>query len=453
MYISLVGYVIFPLGILLFFLPGEALLCATIAMSGFTGTSLCVIGGVSLQPSYYLATLWFVQLIIRRKFDLVLPSRDIFIPMGLFLSIATISLLMPIFLEDKVTVMNVEGQIEKLHFSSSNVTQLLYLIFVVTFFFVLSAYMNTNQGMRALVFKAYICGVVLVCAVTFYQIIAYKFDIPFDPIFRTALVRDNIVESAGILIYWDKRISGPCLEASMLAYYIVPALPLCSKISSWKIRYTIMACLVFIGVLTLSSTFLVGVVFWIILELLVSFLKKHSLYFSERNLRHVAYLLVILLFVFLLCNYFFNIVQILDNGIQAFVLKLKRENTSGQERSETFELLIEAFYSSPVLGVGFGSTRGKDLFSTWLANVGVLGMSILAVFLFGISKNAIYMKEREYLIATLLLWFCMFISVPEPYNLFVWILMALCNNECRHGRRLERKRYLVYNNQHIVMLD
>lgn len=425
MYITIAGYIILPLGIIFLFLPGNALLVATVALSGFTGMSVIIFNGFSLQPSYYLAFLWIIQLLIRGKFEVALPSRDILIMLSVFLFTATASLVMPLLLDGKVTIMNVEGEIESLHFSKSNVTQLAYLFFVAVFFIFLSGYMNKKREAEDTVYRAYIVGVVLFCAVTVYQIIAYKFELPFDSVFKTALIRDNLSDNLNKQIYWDKRISGPCLEASMLAYYIVPSLPLCTKIKSWKLRYFLIPCLFFIGLLSLSSTFLVGVVCWMLLEFILYLRKKPNLVFSKRKLDCLI-LSAILLFMFLiLLNSTFDILTLFVKGINALVLKLNKGNISGQERYESFTILMEAFLGSPLFGVGFGSVRGKDLFSTWLADVGVVGMTVLVVFLFFVIRSAAERGRRQYLVATVLVWLCMFISVPEPYNLFVWIIMAL----------------------------
>lgn len=425
MYITIAGYIILPLGILFLFLPGDVLLAATIALSGFTGTSVIIFKGISLQPCYYLAVLWIIQLLIRGKFNLVLPSHDILIPLSVFLCIATVSLVMTLLLEGKVTVMNVEGEIESLHFFKSNVTQLAYLFFVSVFFLILSGYMNKKEDAETVVCKAYIVGVLLFCIVTIYQIIAYKFDLPFDSIFKTALIRDNLYDIANKRIYWDKRVSGPCLEASMLAYYVVSALPICGKIKGWRLRYLLLVSLLIIGVLSLSSTFLVGAVCWLLLELFFLLRKKLCFRFSRKELKCLILAIIILLLAFILVDSSFNLIHFLDRGIDALKLKLNKANISGQERSEAFSVLMKAFSVSPLFGIGFGSVRGKDLFSTWLADIGIVGMIGFSVFLISLFRNSIENDRGQYLFATVLVWLCMFISVPEPYNLFVWIIMAL----------------------------
>lgn len=273
-------------------------------------------------------------------------------------------------------IMNVEGQIEKLHFSKSNITQLGYLLFVSVFFLMLSEYMNESRA-GDVVYKAYMTGVALICVVTIYQMLAYNVNLPFDPIFKTSLVRDNLIENNDKWIYWDKRISGPCLEASMLAYYIVSALPLCTKLKSSKFKFLLTDCLVFIGILTLSSTFLIGTVAWVLLEFIMHLRKRSFFRFTRRHLKQKAVAVAVLIFVFLIFNYFFNIFQFLNNGIDASLMKLNKENVSGQERSESFILLMEAFFQSPFFGVRFGSVRGKDLLSTWLADIGIVGMVAL----------------------------------------------------------------------------
>lgn len=95
MYITLVGYIILPLGVLLFFLPGDVLLATTIALSGFTGTSVFVLKGVSVQPCYYLAFLWIIQHLIRTKFNLS--------PSGYFYLVAYLFMYCSCFTDDAVT--------------------------------------------------------------------------------------------------------------------------------------------------------------------------------------------------------------------------------------------------------------------------------------------------------------------------------------------------------------
>lgn len=431
MSISILGLFVLPLGLALFFLcHGEQLLWATIILSGFTGSSIFTISGLAVQPSYYLAALWMAQQLIRNRDKIKIGCVNVVRPLMLFKIIAGVSLVMPILLTNKVTIMNVDANIEKLHFSSSNITQLMYLLFVGIFFVFLSGYMAKGNSRKDGVYKAFVFGIFAIATVTLYQIIAYKLDLPFDPIFKTAMLRDAPSDLKGKMIFWDKRISGPCLEASMLAYYLVAALPICWRLSNIKLKYILTVYLIIVGIITKSSTFLVGFVLWIILEMFFYCHRNGFKIISHRKIHKdipvlcVGAIIVWGAYITFLSNTD-SVSTMILNAVGAFNSKLHLENQSGQERSEAFQILMEAFKESPLLGVGYGSTRGKDLFSTWLSDVGLIGMGTFCVFMFRVLKANISRANDQFRMATMLVWICMLVSVPEPYNLFIWIIMAL----------------------------
>lgn len=430
MSISILGLMVLPLGLVLFLCHGEQLLWLTIALSGFTGSSLFTISGLAVQPSYYLAALWMVQQLIRNKGKIKICCVNVLRPLMVFGVIAVVSLIMPILLTNEVKIMNVDANIENLHFSSSNITQLMYLMFVFAFFVFLSGYMSKDSDRKDNVYKAFVFGIFVIAAVTLYQIIAYRLDLPFDPIFKTAMLRDAPSTFKEKTIFWDKRISGPCLEASMLAYYLVAALPVSWRISNIKSKYILTVYLIIVGIITKSSTFLVGFALWIILEMIFYVHNNGLIIITHRKIhKDILVLYVGAILVWGACAAFLsnadNVGSVLLNAIEAFGSKLRVENQSGQERLEAFQILMKAFKESPLLGVGYGSTRGKDLFSTWLSDIGLIGMGTFCVFMFRVLKANISHTNDQFRIATMLVWGCMLVSVPEPYNLFIWIIMAL----------------------------
>lgn len=430
MSISIFGLFVLPLGFILFLCPGEQLLWLTIVLSGFTGSSLVTISGLAIQPSYYLAVLWIVQQLIRNKGKIKIYHANVIRPLMLFGAIAAVSIAMPILLMDKVKIMNVDGTIEKLRFSSSNITQLIYLLFVFTFFVFLSGYMAKSNDRKDVVYKAFVFGVVAIAIVTLYQMVAYQLNLPFDTIFKTAMLRDAPSIAKGQMVFWDKRISGPCLEASMLAYYLVAALPVCWRISNIKLKYILTVYLIIVGIITKSSTFLVGFALWIILEMIFYYHNNGFKIISHRKIhKDIPVLCMGAIIVWGACATALsnteNMRTMILNAVEAFGSKLRVENQSGQERSEAFQILMEAFKEHPLLGVGYGSTRGKDLFSTWLSDIGLIGMGAFCVFMFRALKANISRANDQFRMATMLVWGCMLVSVPEPYNLFIWIIMAL----------------------------
>lgn len=421
MEISIMGYIFIPLGIFMFmFLKNDVLLSCSILACGLTGSSLINFGDTPLQPSYYFALLWMIKVLIERivkgRLYLTIYKDRKIVTLTLFVTIALLSLEMPI-LKSGITTMNIEGQIVPLKFTSANITQFIYLLFCFLYFYFLYDYLRNHPYEYKKLKKLLIISVVLVVLITLWQMIAYKFDIPFDIIFKTGMHGKR----QG-MYFWDKRISGPCLEASMLAYFLVAALPLCARIKNIYLRYVLVVLLIFIGIETLSSTFLVGALAWVLIELFL-YLKSRKIKIKKKPSLLFFALLVIGLLALLITGDLTKLIDKVNDLVIAFIAKMKIQNQSGQERSEAFEILLEAYSKSPMLGIGFGSSRGKDLFSTWLANTGTVGMLLILMFLY---FNCINIKDnKDIKISVLLTWFCMFISVAEPYNLFIWIYLNL----------------------------
>lgn len=432
MTITLLGYIVLPLGMILLLLSNdEYLLQMVFWTSGMTGSSVLSFGDTEIQPSYYLAFLWMI-----REFILVIKRREYNIKKYLssfmtFVVIAVISTVMPLFLSGKVTTMNVDGDIEILRWSVSNITQTIYLIFCFAFTTLLCNKINGENYDRY--FKSYIQSLIIVYIITLYQIVAYRYDILFDPLFRTGLhIRYTST------LFWDKRLSGPCLEASMLAYYLIAALPIVVRSSNKFVKYGLGFGFLILGIISVSSTFFVGIVVWLLLEGICVLVKyKGKVRCKKSTVLGILSAIFIMFLVITITGNLQNIMNGISTIVDQFCIKLRRQNDSGVERSETFYLLLKNFEISPVIGIGFGSSRGKDLFSTWLANTGLLGMGAIFVFVATAFKKSYNNQGLQ--ISIILIWFCMCVSVAEPYNLFIWILMSFALNVDNHRIYMESK--------------
>lgn len=134
MSITIFGYFAIPLGIAFMLYKSEVLLLMTIFFSGFTGTAVLLFGvDLGIQPSYYFAILWLITEVVKRpRLSVrVLMEQKILL---VFLLLATTSIVMPVILRDEITVMNTDGEIVNLRFTSANITQLLYLYFCIIFY-------------------------------------------------------------------------------------------------------------------------------------------------------------------------------------------------------------------------------------------------------------------------------------------------------------------------------
>jgi hypothetical protein len=112
--------------------------------------------------------------------------------------------------------------------------------------------------------------------------------------------------------------------------------------------------------------------------------------------------------------------------------KFSGTNLSGSERITSLIHHLNVGLNYPLLGVGFGAARSKDLFTTLLANVGVFCTSLLVIYIITmryklnrITDITISQFSQGFSYYLTIVFIVMFISVPELYFLYVWIGMAI----------------------------
>ena len=410
MIVTFLGMLFIPVGIALLFFDKKYLLILALLFAGFSGSAICIIGDLGIQPSYYFVMLCFAkQILLAKKIkiqkSLIKDNRYLV----LFVMLGVLSLIMPLTFAKGISVMNVDGVITSVSFSSSNITQLMYLIFCVLFYFYFVKIIEKNSYERNMeITKWYIAGVYFAIIVSTYQIFAIKYGLPFDELFRQS-PHGNVQGT---------RIYGPCIEASMLCYYLVSALPVMVRFKKGIINWIMMALNVGLGVYSFSSTYIFGLLIWILLEGLALF-KKNKKKISSRYI--LVVLVAFLLMAIVMSQYSEYIVIAWGKLISTF----QSTNISGIQRAYSAKLLFSAFCSSPVLGVGYGSCRGNDLLTTWLACVGILG--ILPIIAFVYKRLTIKGSDQGIKFSIVIVWALMLISVPEPYNLFIWMLLAFAS--------------------------
>lgn len=427
MQIEIFGYFIIPLGIVLLFFDKKWLLYMTAIFAGFTATSILRIGGdLSVQPSYYLGMLFIIKQLIdiikTRKIEL--PDKRLLIFVGICLA----SLIMPNLVQNAgVEVISQEGKFELVRFTSKNITQMMYLLYCFTLYIFTKDYLKDKKEEKELLLKFIIYGCVIVCFLAIYQQIAYNLDLEFDAVFRSN-PNGNVQTMGGNL-----RLYSTTIEPSMLAYYLVAVLALVITIKRdiIKYKYPIILLIMVIGILTTSSTFLFG------LFVLGAITVFNTIFQKDKDLRrrniHVLKRVLILGIIALVVILITNVVKpnIIKGTITSTIDKVNQENTSGQERSQALIQHTKIGLKYPLLGVGFGTARSKDLFSTWLCNTGVLGLGVFIWYLISLANKL--RKTNSYIAYgisnyLIVLFACAFISVPEPYNLFIWLMFALGEN-------------------------
>lgn len=368
--ITIMGYACLILALIsLLFRNKYILLYASVFLSGFTGSSVVTINGVSIQPSYFLFIL-FILFSLNRFYKFKVDKFYLF-----FLIYCIINSLFPILLaRDNITLMLQSGKYGVLSYSSSNFIHIGYMIFTFAFFTYL---LNNNKNVvKRKIFKAYKYGIYAFIFVTLYQMLAFKYNLPFDEIFRQS-VHGNIQGT---------RLYGPCGEASMMAYYLAPSLLflwMCKKNPFDLLMFVIGSV---IGLVSYSSTFLVGYVLVLFIILVRAILNV------KKPIRPIMLLTLMLIGLGVIIAISLNN-DLICYSYNGLITKLNKGNDSGIERSESFNYMINIGFEYP-FGVGFGSSRSKDLLSTWACNIGVVGLLVFAITLIHFYKKGLKLNNK-----------------------------------------------------------
>jgi len=426
MEIQILGYILIPIGILLLFVDIKYLLYILIFFSGFTGSSIVNFGkNFSLIPSYYLGILFIVKylLIIFKKKKIIKPNSLL----SFFIFLAGLSIIMPNFVK-RVSILPPGNEIYSsiIKFNGENIQQIVHLIFCFFIYWFVKDYSRYSEDKVFKLIKVLYIGAIAICLLGIYQEIAYIKGLKFDEIFRSA-VGTNIQPLENFV-----RVYSVTPEPSMLAYFLAPMLALVvfTNKQILKHRFIIALLILAVGVLTTATTFVLGflaLIFKIIID---------KLLFLVLKIRHRHYkikrILVIALFAMLI---FAVAIRINDNvrfmlTSQIYDKLTINNNMSGVIRSEAFKNHISAALKYPILGIGLGSARSKDLLSTLLCNVGFITTIIFLIYLFKIITKLKYTNKLGYGMSNCIfvLFICAFASVPELYYIFIWILLALGEN-------------------------
>lgn len=398
----------------------ECFLYAAIFFSGYSGTSVLNVFGFSLQPSFFFVIIYVVlRLIASKRIEYRLSGL-----LPVFFVYCVISVVFPLFIHDtELMIISQDGVAVPIRLSISNFTQLLYLLFDFVFLNALLRYRRSEQVKNNFI-KYFIYGLLSVELICAYQALAFRVGLPFDSLFRQN-VHGNIQ---------GDRLYGPCIEASMLCYYLIPAIAVVFRYRKNWFGITLILGAILIGLATQSSTFLVGMALLVLccIPLVIRFfMVEHSVATWGKAIIGAS---IVLLAVLLLSEQ-------IGESIEAFIVKLQRLNESGHDRFEAFEHMSAVGIRYP-FGIGFGSGRSTDLLSTWLCNIGIVGTALFLLAMSQIAIDGIRRRDIERFIPLALVLVAMFTSVPEPYNLFVWYFIFYAMTGTKH--RIATRKEVLY---------
>lgn len=423
MSITLIGYIAIPLLILMTVRWDiKKISMITFILSTMTSTTVLTINIVdfSIPIGYFSAICMICKVIflhIRNKFRTgFILNKSLLI----FIYGIALSLFIPIFLSKGVIVLTPDNRYSPITFNFQMITQFIYILFMVLIFIFYLDIMK-NKGFTEEEFYNMIkYSLVLNIFLAFLQIII-PIDI-FNNIFRTGHSNDQTI--GGVI-----RLTAATMEASILSFVVVPMIVyLFTRVLRKFNLIDLIICVVMslIVINGKSSTFFIGISIAIILIIINILIKL--VYGVKIKKNQILLLCLVSMIITILITFFHNdISTTLIDLFNSVIMKISGDGISGMQRSTAFNHQINVFKNHILIGVGFGTVRSYDLFSTWLSELGILGVLPFVVFNIGIifklfiSKSIYKMSIANIIILNLLM---MSISVPEPYFIFTWFYYA-----------------------------
>lgn len=450
--ITPIGIFIIPLSVILFFVSERLLYSLLIFFIPFSASAVANISlgnkssGVMLFT--YIAALWIVrillQIIYRGKLFFPSYQRQSLILLIFFLFVAGMSLIMPVIINGRIELLSpylgeqIEGVSHPLYLTTFHITRFIYLMIGILFTVFLSI-RNSREELIFYTIKLYIISAIFVCIWGWLQQICYFIGKPYPTIFN-----NSITPSAqGYIAFFEdinvKRISSVTVEPSILAQFLITALPFIifsiyfdKPIISKNIDRLSLFLIISVLAISTSSTGYFGLIvmlimiFWVLVLLKQISLGKFSLFF----------IIFTLIFTLALSN--IGIKEVFEVSIAS-----KFGSYSFRERMNSITLAFSYFMRYPLLGLGWGSVTSHDLFVRTLADVGIIGFVVFISVIISILKRLA--RARIYLIAQCnyqvvffagasvafitLLMVCVFTSFPFVFGHFWFTIgMAIANS-------------------------
>ncbi len=398
MSIGIAAFALIPLGLAAVFAgSGRPLLYLTIFFAPFTATGLVNFSSFGIQPAYYFGLLLILRQMWRATESGGITMRRSQLasiaPFGLFLVAALASIALIPFYGRGIMVWRPSGLMAELTLSGENLTQFMYLVFVVTLMAAVASMRLTPNEMRravlVLLASAFFVSVWGWLQVGLYQAgIAYP-DSLFNNSNSFAQLFEQRTSIAGI-----KRMNSVAPEPSMLArFLLVPTLISYYAVFEgtgqvlnrrWALILSVFFTLTLIA--TTSSTAFVGLAVGVVLFGFVVLVRLRRLSREGAGKHPLGRLILLGLLVgvvvpailLLVAHWRLGLGLAQVDEVLSILVVGKLETTSGQNRLSGGLAGLRLFLSYPLLGVGWGSNRTFDVTTNVLAATGLLGSLALA---------------------------------------------------------------------------
>lgn len=223
-----------------------------------------------------------------------------------------------------------------------------------------------------------------------------------------------------ILMQRLKSLTG---EPAMYAFTILPFWIYALHTGRTRTQW----CLLVSLLLTASTTAVLGI---------ATYLAVRILWFRAIDRLSVAAAAALLIVAALWAVGVQVVVDLVD---KVLVSKLTLASISGADRFRSFEEGIGFFLAAPptiqLFGVGWGYTRGSNMFTTLLVNTGAVGLALaFAVFLYPVLALGGDARSAGLKAAVLVLLVTLMVAVPEYGYPSMWLFLGIAYNEALRNR-------------------
>jgi hypothetical protein len=393
MAVTPIGWVLIPLGLVLFLLRPRWLYALTIFFVPFSATAV-INRGSGDSASGFSPYLFFGFLMLLRecvdlalarhlKFRFARPLRKpLYLLIG-FVLVCLSTLVMPLLIGGRLQIMdrpNLDYDLVRLEYSLQTVNHALSLIFDAVVAAVI-AHRSLEVKQFYSTVRIYFISGIFVCLWGWMQFVFYLAGVPYPAaVFNNnaspyALGYETVLESLGVI-----RVSSVALEPSFLSRVLVGMLVISvvaiyrkTRIFSRRVDYLVLALVGSTLVITTSSTGYVGAGLLLVLLPCLP---------SERSRSKLALIASAFAVLAALVTAYFTIPTVAD--LLNSQLFNKAEAGSVVERAVIISNDFQYFRDYPILGIGWDCAPTHDVIVGLLANVGICGVAAFGVLIGGV---------------------------------------------------------------------
>jgi len=395
MHISPLGWIIIPMGLVLFASKRKYLFAATILSIPFFNTSVLYFAPLTffLRTPFYLLALYIGRLLLDTA---IRPSSGLRVYRSsekgwllVWLSVSSLSLLSTIFLSGNVLVHPIEGSAfpewHLLHFSLFNCTQLAYWFVFALFFLGFVTAIRSVRDIKQIIRWITIASLVILASGLFAQgLFSLGHDKLVVDVFHFFGASTIYHRSIGSLPRMYSLAGEPGFTGLLVAFSLgLILMPVINRKDTWlwsrKVNISVVVVLTMGVILTTGTSgylelLIIGMAGFVILVLQHKPVKLVSITIKWAG---ISILVGVMLLAFFKVMWGISFFQLLKN---TQVDKVLGQFESGRVRLQFISDALSIALRYPLLGVGVGGNKAFALIPALLSNIGFLGTGAFLAF-------------------------------------------------------------------------